>query len=175
MEGPALIADALGRVNSILHRALSGVPAETLCKMPSPDSNSMAWLAWHLTRVQDDHLSSLAGLPQLWISDGWHAKFGMPADEKETGTGHTLEQAAAFKVDSAAPLLAYNDAVYERSKAYLARLNPEDLDAVINEPQYDPPPTVGVRLVSVVSDNNQHAGQVAYLRGYFEGYGWRRI
>ena len=39
----------------------------------------------------------------------------------------------------------------------------------LDEPQYDPLPTVGVRLVSVVSDNTQHAGQVAYLRGMQRG------
>ena len=30
---------------------------------------------------------------------------------------------------------------------------------------WDPPVTLGVRLVSVVSDDLQHAGQAAYLRG----------
>ncbi|MEX2431014.1 MAG: DinB family protein, partial [Dehalococcoidia bacterium] len=92
MEGAALIADALGRVNQILHRSLAGVSADTLCKMPSPETNSIAWLAWHLTRVQDHHMSDLAGLPQLWTSGGWHARFGMAEDDQETGTGHTPQQ-----------------------------------------------------------------------------------
>jgi hypothetical protein len=175
MEGAALIDDALGRVNQLLHSTLKGVPAETLCKMPTPDTNSMAWLAWHLTRVHDHHLSDLAGLPQLWSSGGWHAKFGMKPDDTETGTGHTPQQVAALKVDSPDVLLAYNDAVYERSKKYLAALKPADLDRELDEPQYTPLPKVGVRLVSVVSDNTQHAGQIAYLRGYFEGMGWRRV
>ena len=141
--------------------------------MPTPETNSMAWLAWHLTRVQDHHLSDLAGLPQLWTSEGWHARFGKPADDAETGGGHTLEQVAALKVDTPQLLLDYNDAVYQRSKAYLATVKPQDLDRVLDEPQHDPLPTVGVRLVSVVSDNTQHAGQVAYLRGFFEGFGWQ--
>ncbi len=175
MEGPALIADGLGRINRVLHRSLEGVPAETLCKMPAPHANSMAWLAWHLTRVHDHHLSDLAGLPQLWSSEGWHARFNMAADDSETGTGHTPEQVAALKVDSADVLLAYADAALARSEAYLATIGPADLDAVINEPQYDPLPTVGVRLVSVISDNTQHAGQVGYLRGYFEGLGWQNV
>ncbi|MEX2598455.1 MAG: DinB family protein [Dehalococcoidia bacterium] len=174
MEGAELIADGLGRVNQLLHRSLTGVSAETLCQMPTPETNSMAWLAWHLTRVQDHHISDLAGLPQLWTSEGWHAKFGMDANDKETGTGHTLEQVAALKVDGPDLLLAYNDAVYERSKAYLAGVKPGDLDQEINEPQYNPLPIVGVRLVSIVSDNTQHAGQIGYLRGYFEGLGWSK-
>ena len=174
MQGNELIADGLGRVNQLLHRALTGVPAETLNRMPNPHSNSMAWLAWHLTRIQDDHIASLAGEPQLWTSEGWHERFGMPADDAITGGGHTLEQAAAVQAPSADVLLAYNDAVYERSKRYLAGVSADDLERVLNEPQYSPLPTVGVRLVSLVSDNTQHAGQVMYLRGYFDGFGWRR-
>ncbi len=174
MEGAALIAEALGRVNAILHRSLEGAPADMVCRMPAPHANSMAWTAWHLTRVQDDHMSDLAGLPQLWTGKGWHARFGMAPDDGETGQGHTFEQVAAFKVDSADLLLAYQDAVFERSQAYLATVKPADLDRELDEPQYDPLPTAGVRLVSVVSDNTQHAGQVAYLRGQFEGKRWSR-
>lgn len=174
MDGAALIVDGLGRVQEVLHRALKDVPADVLCRLPTRDTNSMAWLAWHLTRVQDHHLSDLAALPQQWTSRGWHAKFGMQPDDTETGSGHTPQQVAALKVDAAALLLGYYDAVYERSKQYLATVQPSDLDGELNEPQYTPLPTVGVRLVSVLSDNAQHAGQIAYLRGYFEGRGWQR-
>ena len=174
MDGAELISDALGRVNRILHRSLEGAPVEMVCKMPTPSTNSMAWLTWHLTRVQDHHISDMAGLPQLWTSEGWHARFGMAADDKETGNGHTLEQVAALKVDSVDVLLGYADAAYERSKTLLARMSPKDLDRVLDEPQFDPLPTVGVRLVSVVSDNTQHAGQIGYLRGYHDGFGWQQ-
>ena len=174
MTGADLIADGLGRVNQLLRRAVQGVPPETLNRMPTPETNSMAWLAWHLTRVHDDHLAALEGVPQLWTGGGWHARFGMPPDDGETGGGHTLRQVAALRAESPDVLIAYNDAVYERSRRYLAGLRPDDLDRVLDEPQYDPLPTVGVRLVSVLSDNTQHAGQLMYLRGYFEGFGWRR-
>ena len=172
MDGTAVVADALGRVNRVLHRAIEGVPAEVLNKQPMPGSNSMAWLAWHLCRVQDHHISDLLEAPQLWVAEGWHEKFGMAKDEGETGTGHSLGQMAAVKVDSAGLSLGYADAVYERAKHYLATVTPEGLDAEINEPQYFPLPTVGVRLVSIISDNTQHAGQVMYARGLVEGFGW---
>jgi uncharacterized damage-inducible protein DinB len=175
MDGAEVVADALGRINRVLHRAMDGVPAETLNKQPAPGSNSMAWLAWHLCRVQDHHISDLLEVPQLWVSDAWHEKFGMAKDEKETGTGHTLEQVAALKVDSADLSLGYADAVYERSKQYLATVTPGGLDGVINEPQFSPLPTVGVRLVSIISDNTQHAGQVMYARGMVQGFGWMNV
>ena len=174
MEGADLITDALGRVNSILHRSLEGASADMLCRMPVPHANSMAWLTWHLTRVHDDHISGLSGLPELWTRDKWHARFGMEPSDDETGQGHTFDQVAAFKVKSADVLLAYQDATFERSKEYLTTVEPADLDRELDEPQYDPLPTVGVRLVSIVSDNTQHAGQVMYVRGYFEGKRWGR-
>jgi hypothetical protein len=175
MDGAEVVADALGRVNRILHRAIDGVAVETLNAQPTPESNSMAWLAWHLCRVQDHHISDLLEVPQLWVSDGWHEKFGMAKDQKEIGTGHTLEQVAALKVDSGALSLGYADAVYDRAKQYLATVKPGDLEAEIDEPQYNPLPTVGVRLVSIISDNTQHAGQVMYARGLVEGFGWMNI
>jgi hypothetical protein len=174
MEGPELISEALGRVNAILRRSLDGAPADMLRRMPAPHANSMAWTAWHLTRVHDDHISALAGLPELWEGDEWPARFGMAPGEGGTGQGDTFEQVAAFRVDSAETLIGYQDAAYERTKTYLAGLKPADLDRELDEPQYDPLPTLGVRLVSVVADNTQHAGQVAYLRGFFEEKRWGR-
>jgi hypothetical protein len=86
-----------------------------------------------------------------------------------------LEQVAALKVPDASLSLGYADAVYERSKQYLATVTSDDLDKEINEPQYNPLPTIGVRLVSIVSDNTQHAGQVMYVRGMLQGFGWNRV
>ncbi len=53
-------------------------------------------------------------------------------------------------------------------------LSDDDLDREIDEPQYQSLPTVGVRLISVLANNLQHAGQVAYLRGLLHGIGWQR-
>ena len=172
MEGAALIADGLTRVRDTLHRCLPSVNAETLCKMASADANSMAWLAWHLARVQDNHLSDLAGREAAWTAEGWHERFDMPA-ANDVGFGWTPDQVAAFSVESADLLLAHHDAVFARTKEYLAALRPDDLDRVLDEPQWDPRPTVAARLVSVVNDNTQHVGQVAYLRGYWHGFGWQ--
>ena len=82
---------------------------------------------------------------------------------------------AALRPPDAETLLGYHDAVCGRTKAYLETLTPADLDVVLNEPQYQPMPTVGVRLVSVINDNTQHAGQAAYLRGLVQGKGWMPV
>ena len=173
MEGAQLVIDALGRVQQKLHRALDGLSLKDLAHQPKPDCNPIGWLAWHLTRVQDDHLSNLAGQEQAWTGQEWYASFSMEPDTSNIGWGHTSQQVAAFRPPDAPTLLDYHDAVVERSRAYLAGLTPQELDRVLNEPQWDPMPTVGVRLMSVVNDNTEHVGQIAYLKGFLQGKGWR--
>ena len=171
MEGTAMVIDSLGRIQNTIRRVLNGLPEEHLHYRPTPDANPICWLIWHLTRVQDHHMSDLLGVEQLWTADGWHAKFGLPADIKNTGTRHTVEDVASVRAD-AETLQGYYDAVYERSQEVLNALSPEDLDREINEPQYTPLPTIGVRLASIISDNTQHAGQAMYVRGMLQGLGW---
>ena len=169
MDWKDLLTDGYGRILGVLERALEGLTEDDLKWQPYIGANSIGWLAWHLTRVQDDHISSLSGKEQLWTKDGWHAKFNRPPDAKDRGFGHTPEQVAAFESPDVETLLAYHRAVLERSKSYFITLSDDDLARELNEPQYQPLPTVGVRLISVIADNLQHAGQAAYIRGLLKG------
>ena len=171
MEWQELIVDGYGRVLEVLEQALDGLTVDDLNEQPHPDCNSMGWLAWHLTRVQDDHIADLMGEEQLWISEGWHAKFNRPANSEDIGFGHSPEDMAALKSPDVKTLLDYHRAVLERTKRYISSLSASDLDRELNEPWYHPLPTVGVRLISVLADNLQHAGQMAYVRGLLQGRG----
>ncbi len=124
--------------------------------------------------MQDDHIASLIGEEQLWTKDGWHARFNRPPDPKDIGFGHSPKQVAAFKSPDVETLLNYHRAVLERSKRYFLTLSNTDLDRELDEPWYQPLPTVGVRLISVLTDSLQHAGQVAYVRGLLQGKGWQK-
>jgi hypothetical protein len=173
MEWHDMLQDGYGRIPEILERVVNGLSLEDLHWQPRPDANSIAWLVWHLTRVQDDHISDLMGEEQLWIKDGWHEKFGRPADKKDIGFGHAPEDVAAFRAPDAATLLDYHRAVSERSRNFFPSLSKTDLDRELNEPWFQPLPTVGVRIISVLGDNLEHAGQAAYVRGLRQGKGWQ--
>ena len=175
MEWRDLILDGYGRVLEEMEVALAGMAEVDLDEQPRPDCNSMGWLAWYLTRVQDDHIADLMGEQQLWIQDGWHARFDRPADPKDIGWGHTSEQVAAFSSPDAGTLLDYQRAVLERTKRYITGLSADELGRELDEPWFQPLPTVGVRLVSVMSDELQHVGQIAYLRGLLKGKGWLEV
>ena len=170
MEATGILLDAFGRVQEVLHRYLPGLTEDELIREPHPP---IGWLAWRLTRVSDSNFSRLAGLEQLWIADGWHARFNLPPEPADFGRGqtHTREQVRAFRA-SADTLLAYHDVVFVRGKAYLESLEPADLDRELDEPQYTPFPTVAVRIVSVLENSMHNMGQIAYLRAYHRVGGW---
>ena len=172
MEWRDLILDGYRRIFEILETSLDGLTQQDLDEQPCPDCNSMGWLAWHLTRVQDDHIADLMGEEQLWLKEGWHARFKRPPDPGDIGWGHTSEQVAAFRSPGADVLLDYHRAVLERTRRYIAGLATEELSRELDEPWFQPLPTVGVRLVSVMSDDLQHAGQISYIRGLLKGKGW---
>lgn len=167
MRATEVLDDAYRRIRRVVHQAADGLGADALAFRPDPDANSIAWLVWHLTRIQDDHVSEIAGRDQAWLTGDWARALGMDPDPADTGFGHTSEQVARIRPDGPQPLLGYHDAVTDRTLEVLAGLDAAGLDRVIDR-SYDPPVTVGVRLVSVISDGLQHAGQARYLRGLVE-------
>jgi hypothetical protein len=162
--------DAFTRVQESLQRTIGSLTLEELVAEPHP---SMGWLAWRLTRVIDSNVARLSGQSHLWMDDGWHERFGMPAVEGDFGRGasHTREQVRAFSA-SAELLLAYHQATYQRVRAYLASVPQTELERVLDEPQYNPLPTVSVRLVSVLENAMNNAGQISYLKAYHQLGGW---
>lgn len=156
-----LLTDAFGRISDVVHAAVEGLTEDQLTYRPGPEANSIAWLVWHLTRIQDDHVADVAGTEQVWPA--WTDRFGLPFRPGDTGYGH--DSAAVGKVRVPADLLlGYHDATHERTVEYVSGVTDNDLARVVDE-RWDPPVTLGVRLVSVVSDDLQHAGQAAFVRG----------
>jgi hypothetical protein len=162
-----VLIDAFGRIRDIVHRAVDGLPAEEMAFRIDGEANSIAWLVWHLTRIQDDHIADVSDLEQVWASSDWATRFDLPFETRATGFGHSSDQVAAVQVDSGELLTGYHDEVYEQTIGFTSRLTETDLDRIVDE-SWDPPVSLGVRLVSVISDNLQHAGQAAFVRGVLE-------
>lgn len=160
------LADCFGRIGEEVRGAFEGLDPDQLAWRPGTDANPIGWLVWHLARVQDDHIAHVAGTGQAWISAGWTERFALPLEPSDIGYGHSsaqVAQVAAARLD-AELLLGYYDDVQARTLAYVGGLSDADLDRIVDT-RWDPPVTLGVRLVSVVSECNQHAGQAAYVKG----------
>lgn len=162
-----VVRDSLGRVHELIPAVLDGLTGDDLLWRADPEANSIGWLIWHLTRIEDDHLAHLGGIEQAWTADGWYQRFGLPYLKQAHGFRMTPVEVGAFKVTDAHLLAGYSAATWEQTQAVLASLVEDRLDEVIDT-RYTPPVTVGVRLVSVLVETAQHIGQAGYVRGLRE-------
>ena len=164
MDIADLLVDAFDRVRGTVLGAVEGLTEEQLGARLDPEANSIAWLVWHLTRIQDDHICDVAGVEQAYTAQGWAKRFGLPFDDAAVGYGQRSADVAAVRVADPALLVGYYEDVHEQTLRFVRGLTAADLDRVVDE-AWDPPVTLGVRLVSVVNDDLQHAGQAAFVRG----------
>jgi uncharacterized damage-inducible protein DinB len=164
VEVDELLTEAFNRLPALVRSAVEGLSPEQLRTPPAEGANTVAWLIWHLARIQDSHLAEVAGQEQVWVTGDRAQRFGLKPDPDDNGYAHTAAQVLAVRPESAAVLVDYYQAVHERTLAYLDGLTADELDRVVDE-NWDPPVTLGVRLLSVLNDNTQHVGQAAYLRG----------
>ena len=167
MDVAALFLELYGRIPPLAREAIDGVDLATLTKSPSPGTNTIAWLIWHSARVQDHHVAELLDADQIWLSGDWARSFGLDPDPSNTGYGHTPSDVVAVRPERPEVLLEYLDAVDRRTRTLLESVTPTALDPIVDR-RWDPPVTLGVRLVSIADDCLQHLGQAAYLRGLLE-------
>ena len=163
MNGVDVLRDLFDRVATNVHGAVEGLDEAALTHRVGGSANSIAWLVWHLTRVQDDHVADAAGSEQVWTAQDWVTRFGLPFPPEATGYGQGSDEVAAVR-NGADLLLGYYDAVHERTLQYLDDIGEADLDRIVDR-RWDPPVTLGVRLVSIADDDIQHAGQATFIRG----------
>ncbi|MGN6131600.1 MAG: mycothiol transferase [Nocardioidaceae bacterium] len=158
-----ILTDSFERVRESVHQVVEGLDADALAYQPDAGSNSIAWLVWHLARVQDDHIADVAGAEQVWTTGGWAERFDLPYERSAIGYGHSSDEVEVFRADPEL-LAGYYDAVHSATVDAVATLQEEDFARVVDT-RWDPPVTLAVRLVSVVDDDAQHIGQAAYVRG----------
>jgi hypothetical protein len=164
MDIASLLRELYGRILPLAEGAVDGVAFDRLTEAPQEGANPIAWLVWHMGRIQDHHVAELLGAPQLWVTGDWASRFGLAADPDDNGYGHTPAQVRSVRPVDAEVLCGYLAAVLERTDAMLASLSATDLDRVVDT-RWDPPVTMGVGLVCVADDALQHAGQAAYVKG----------
>ena len=159
----------------MIDAALETLDDSLLARQPAENCNSVAWIMWHMSRVVDTFIHTrLQGLPQLWLQSGWAQKFGMDADPEDRGVGWTGEQVAAWKAPAKDVQLGYYQAVKEEAEKYISSLSDGDLQVVSVIPPTPEPRSVAAALGQMTWDAVAHGGQIAYLRGLYQGMGWHR-
>lgn len=166
MSGNELLIDGFGRIREIVQDVLDGLDSDGLTFRADASANSIGWLIWHLTRVQDDHIAGAGGLEQVWLSGGWEERCGLPLDPLDIGYGHDSDEVAVVRVGR--DLLAgYHDATYEQTTSFISGLTEADMSKIVDR-RWNPPVTMAARLISVLADDLEHAGQAAFVKGLLE-------
>lgn len=163
----SLLSDAFERVHELIPGLVEELSTAELGWRPDAEANSIGWLIWHLSRVQDDHVAGLTGDEQVWTRDGWAGRFALPYDDDAIGYAQSSEEVGEFTVDDPALLTGYHEATHRATIAALQGFSTTDYERVVDA-NYDPPVSLGARVISVLGDVSQHAGQAAYVRGLLE-------
>ena len=121
MDIADLLVDAFDRVRETVLGAVEGLTEEQLGARLDPEANSIAWLVWHLTRVQDDHVCDVAGVEQAYTAQGWAKRFGLPFDDAAIGYGQRSADVAAVRVADPALLVGYYEDVHAADPAVRPR------------------------------------------------------
>lgn len=164
MDVAGVYLELYGRIPPLAAQAVGGLTPAQLAHRVRADANPIGWLVWHLARVEDTHIAELLEADQLWTTGGWAERFGLAPDPEDHGYGHTSDQVATVRPESPDVLVAYLNATHQRACGLIAGLRADDLDRIVDR-RWDPPVSMGVRLVSIADDCLQHAGQAAYVRG----------
>ena len=153
-----ILTEAYGRVAGLVPGVVDGLSPDDLLWRPDADANHIAWLVWHLTRVQDDHLAGVGGIEQVYTAEGWASRFGLPYDDLALGYGQSSEEVGAFVLSDPALLTGYHAATHAMTRRVVAQVQADDDFGRVVDDSWDPPVTAAVRLVSVVNDTMQHVG-----------------
>jgi uncharacterized damage-inducible protein DinB len=164
MNTAELLTDGFGRVQELVTSTARGLSAEQLAQRPNGTGNSIAWLLWHIARVEDAQVADVAGTEPVYTAQGFAKRFDLPFADSAHGYGMSSADVDKVRVEDPQPLVDYYDAVHAATVEYLTGMSDADLDRVVDD-NWDPPVTLGVRLISVLGDVTQHIGQAAYVRG----------
>ncbi len=162
MVANELLIDGFKRVHEGVIAVVTGLEQKQLLYRPTKDANSIAWLVWHLARVEDDHIAHVAGTEQRWHSS-WHKRFALPYPVDALGYGQTSDEVGQMNATTEL-LKEYYAEVHEQTIAFISALSEKDYQHEVDK-NWDPPVTMAVRLISVLNDTTQHVGQAAYVRG----------
>jgi len=168
--------DLNGFISSVIKRsydwiklACDDLTEDQMHYQSTPDSNSIAWMVWHSSRIKDQVTASIVGESEVWLADGWAERFGIAPEAN--GIGDRPEQVTSFRVRSDF-LLGYADAAHNVTIQRLSKILPAQLAQPSRYVLGDTRP-VWRSLQGMLGDAYSHAAQVSYLRGMITGYGWR--
>ena len=105
--------------------------------IPGKYDHSIAWVVWHMTRIEDATMNLLvAGIPQVLLGEDWLERMEIPI--RDTGNGMDAKGVAALSAAINVPvLLEYRQSVGRRTRAIVKNLQPQELYRKLILPAWD--------------------------------------
>jgi DinB family protein len=126
----------------ITNQVLARVPVERRDERPCEGSSSIAWLLWHALRHQDVAINAVVrGEGEVLRRDGWAERIGAIDFAGGAGLAEADDRDAAARLVGP-ELEGYATAVWQATAAWLATVEPDELDRV-------PDAAAGLRRVGV--------------------------
>jgi hypothetical protein len=152
-----------------LKQTLDGLTPEELLWQPKPESNHILWTVWHMARVSDRWANStVLGNDEIWISQSWAKRLGMPEDRY--GRGETPDQVRDFPSIDIGLVLEYFDAAHASLLGMIDALEEADMQRDVFAVYRNESLNIGWILGHILAEESQHLGQVAYIRGMQRGF-----
>ena len=168
MNTVRFISDCLEQTHLRLHATCEGLTSKQVLWRPAPTANNIGFILWHMGRHEDTRVTDMAGDDSgfgtdLWAAEGWHERFGQPETAPDPGDRLGLR---SLSIPTPEVLLGYFRAVNERTLRFVESLDDAGLDVHFGD--IEPGQTVGGALRHMIVHQNNHHGQVDYLRGLQE-------
>jgi uncharacterized damage-inducible protein DinB len=150
-----------------LGRATKDLNQAELAWRPACGCNSIGLLLFHVAKSEDSFIQGrLQSKPEIWDSEKWYQKLNMP--KAEAGAHYTADQVNAFPVPQLKDVMAYADAVREKTVSYLDTLKAADFDKKFSMPPFGDITTAGI-FALIITHTANHIGEISYLRGLQRG------
>ena len=148
----------LDRAKGFLHRSLDGLTQQQAAWRACGNCNSIASMVIHLGRVEDTWTHRILGGKDIWETDGWAQKFGLPIEDR----GWTFDKQSAQEQQPLSELVNYYEATHRLLVEFIEKLPVERL---AESPQNPMNLTVEQIFSHIVIEESQHVGQIDYLKG----------
>ena len=152
-----------------LLKAIERLSIEEARWMPTPESNHILWILWHIGRMEDMWGWYLRGGGEsAWIEGGWANRLGI--DAKRNGAGDSIDQVRNFPDLEVKEVTEYWQVSRNLLIPAIKQISNEML--TIKRPAIwthapDRAPTLLWVLGRLPVENGQHTGHIAYIRGLY--------
>ena len=136
MSNPAVL-DSLQRrmraMHSLYHQAVDSMSIEHVNHFEREGVLPIAFSLFHYTNMEDASFMMITGIPPIWNAE-WQDRVQMAIDDH--GKHRTVDEMIHQRIGDYEAFKAYQRAVFDRTEAYLATMDPADLTRVLIAPPY---------------------------------------